>query len=478
MPKARTSKYFAQNDWSGGLSDSDLYGTKGSVALGVGLDIHSEPGVLNVSQALKKDSGATVDTLPLFAVNCTNGASYWFGDSAAIKKRLANGTWSSIATGIAGLGAVLGAAEWMGYIYFATATALHKLTVSSDVITASIQTLDTATWHPMVTQGLYLVIGNATKVATIDDAGTFTASGTPDITNMNSLPSYLQISCIEKFQTDVIIGTVANATTSYATLFRWDLSSPTWIDFKNIPETGVNALVPVDNYLMIQAGLQGQFYYYDGSVIQKYRKIKGTYANNTMQVFPGSVCVFRGIAMIGVSNKSGDPCLEGVYSIGQHDNTYPLATMLEYVPSPNITAGLEVGAMLAVGTTLLVAWKKEAAGGTYGVDVIDWSNKYSAAYFKTLAITGLDFKSKTFLEYVLNYKTLPVSTALTMTYDKNYVVSNTAVTLTQETNYNKYFGKATFEAQVAQFKVAFTASANTVPALRALYVSWNERELL
>lgn len=471
-------KKYILNNFSGGLSDSVLFGIKGSIAEGVGLDIHSQPGILNVSQALTKNSGSTVDTLPLFAVNCSNGASYWFGDSAAIKKRLANGTWSSISTGLVALGAVLGACEWMGYIYFATATALHKMAVANDAITGSIQTLDTATWHPMVTQGLYLIIGNATKIATIDDASVFTASGTPDITGMTTLPSYLQVSCLEKFQSDVIIGTVANANTPHATIFRWDTVSPTWIDFKDIPENGALAFIPVDNYLVIQAGNQGQFYYYDGSTIQKYRKISGTYASSTMQTYPGSVCVFRGIAMVGISNKSGNPCLEGVYSIGQRDNSYALATMLEYVPSPNITSGLQIGAMLAVGTTLLVAWKKEADGGTYGVDAIDWNAKYNGAYFKTLAVTGDESKNKTFQEYVLNYTALPASTSLALSYDKNYAGSFTSLTLAAETSYNKYFCKSSFEANTAQFKITFTTSANTAPALRAFYCIFNERDLL
>ena len=472
-------KSFSQNFWSGGLSDSIYYGVKGSIAEGVGIDIHSEPGVINVSQALKKDSGATVDTLPLFAVNASSGASYWFGDSAAIKKRLANGTWSSIATGLAAAGAVLGACEWMGYIYWATAVKLHKIKVSDDTVTLNIQILDTASWHPMVRQGLYLVIGNATKFATIDDTGTFTASGTPDIVNMEALPSYLQISCLEKFQTDVIAGTIADDTHS-ASLYRWDTVSPQWVDTKNIPENGVNALVPVDTYLVIQAGNQGQFYYYDGTVIEKYRKISGTYGSSVMQTYPGSVCVFKGIALVGISNSSGNPCLEGVYSIGQHDNTYPLATMLEYVPSPNITSGLQVGAMLSVGNaTLLVAWKKEAAGGTYGVDVIDYSNKYSSAYFKTLAITGDEETNKTFQEYVITYKTLPTSTSLALTYDVNFAGTFVGtITLNSESSYNKYQSRTSFEANVAQFKVAFTVSANTAPSVRKFYCEFNERPQL
>ena len=478
-------QFFKQNNFSGGLADSQLFGIKGSFAEMVGVDIHSTPGVLKVSQALTKESVVTgteiVTDFCKFAIDASDGNSYWFGDTGNIYKRTSTGVWSKVKAADAD-GAILGAKEFNGYFYWANATKLHEMIITGnwttdiDSVATWPKTLISATYHPMIVQGLYMFIGNNRNIASVDDAGTFTATGTPSITFDTLPPSYTIINMIP-FGTDFIMGTRVNSTYESARVFRQDFTLVSPLTDDDIPETGVNCFIRTDNYIFIQAGSQGTFYYYDGKTIEKVKKIPGDYVNKTMIVHPGSTCVFQGRAMIGVSNLSGNPCLEGIYSLGQYDRNYPLALVLEYVISPNKLTSIEIGAMLAIGTKLVVAWKNGSS--TYGVDVINYSAKYSGAYVKTLAITGEREGSKTFEEYVIGYKQKPAGTDIALSYDKNYAGTFAdTISLRDEVNYNKLFGDVSFDAGVVQFKIAFTVSGNDSPSIDLFYTKWNSREVL
>ena len=243
----------------------------------------------------------------------------------------------------------------------------------------------------------------------------------------------------------------------------------------DIPEIGINCFIPTDNYVFVQAGNQGHIYFYNGEKLDRLKAIQGDYANKTMIVHPGSSCVFRGLALFGVSNLSANPCLNGIYSLGQYDRNYPMALNCEYVNSHGKTSSVEVGALLAVGTSFLSAWKD---GSSYGVDNISWTAKYASAYLETLLITGNEENSKTFEEYVVEYRSKPASTDVGLSYYTNYGTSASSLTMTDETAYNKLFNKTNLEAGVIQFKLSFTVSANNAPEVRSLFTKWNEHDVL
>ena len=473
-------QFYKQQSWSGGLSDSPLFGVEGSFAEAVGVDIHSQPKVLKVSQALVKESGNVVVDFIKFSINASTGDSYYFGDAGNIYKRTSAGAWTVAYTDANG--AILGACEFNGYIYWATSTKLGRQSsanAASEVPWSSQnnvwQNLTAATYHPMIRQGLYLFIGNNRNIATVDDVGTFTAAGTPDVT-YETLPPQYSISAMCPYGIDFLVGTTVTSTYSSARVFRWDFTNAAWLTDDDIPEIGVNCFIPNDNYVFIQAGNQGRLYFYDGTSLEKIKTIQGDYANKTMVVYPGSYCAFRGIALFGVSNLSNNPCLEGVYSIGQYDRNYPMALSLPYVISPNKTTSISVGALLSQGSTLLVAWKD---GTTYGVDAISWSLKNTSAYIKTLVLGGEREKSKTFLEHLIGYKQKPSGTNITLTYDKNFAGSFAgSITLRDESDYNKLFSQNKFDAGVAQYKIAFTVSGNDAPEIDLFFTKWDSADVL
>ena len=477
-------EFYSQDNWDGGLSDSIIRGMKGSVAEAVGIDIRTTPGIITVSQALVKESGTTpavVVDFCKFALIATDGNAYFFGDTGHIYKRTSVGVWTDVYTDTNG--AILGCGEFNGYIYWATATKLGRQSVADAASETpwtpnnAWQTLTTAEYHPMTVMGLYLLIGNDTKIATVDDADIFTANGTPDVT-LTDLPPQYTITAITNFGIDILVGTKVTDTFSSALVLRWDMASPAYVSSDDIPEIGVNCFIPTDNFMFVQAGTQGRIYYYDGSMLFKKRKLNGDYANKTMTMYPGSYCSFRGVPCFGISNLSGDPVLEGIYTISQYDTDYPISIMLEYVPSTGHLSKMEIGAMISVGSNLLVAWRDKTSGTVVGVDNISWSAKYASAYFKTLAIGGDRRKKKTFQEYAISYKSKPTNTDISLSYYPNYATSDTAISLENQSDYNKLFAQNKFEAGEAQFKVVFTISGNNAPEVEEFYVQFNSQEVL
>ena len=358
-------RFFRQSFFSG-QADSIYSGPTGSLADAVGVDLFSTPGVVKAAQSMVKDSGVIITDFCQWKILASDGNQYWFADTGNVYKRTTTGVWSKCYDDSA---AILGAEEFDGYIYWATATALHRITTALASSEATWSTLDvgdvfpatltTSSWHPMVKSGLYLFIGNATQFATVDDVGAFKANGTQEVT-FAGLPHNHLIKCLAKFGIDIIAGTQIDSSTTSARVFRWDTVSPTYNSDDDIPEIGVNAFIVDDNYVYAQCGLSGNIYYYDGKNLIKKKKIKGDYANKTMTVHPGSVCNFQGIPLFGVSNVLSNPCNQGVYALGRYSELYPLGLVLEYPLSHTKFSGTETGALMVSGNTLYAAWKDSA----------------------------------------------------------------------------------------------------------------------
>ena len=355
-----------QNNFSGGLSDSLNIGVKGSFYEGAGLDIHSEPGVLKVNQALTKESATTVVGLVKTVVQGSDGKTYLGDDDGNIYIRTSTGSYSSAYRDASG-DATLGIDEYDGYFYWATETELHRMAIAGNWTTdvdsgaswpATFTNGDDA-YHPMLQVENTFFIGDGRAIASVDDTGTFTANGTPDVT-FGSLPHGYRARCFHQYDIDLLIGAGVTSTTNKARVFRWDTVSSTYLSTDDINEVGVNAFIPIGNSVFAQCGKFGNFYFYDGKnlVEPPAKKLRGTYSpSKYMEVYPEAVTNLKGLPLFGVSNGSGNPCLQGVYSLGRYDKNYPLALNLEYVVSPNVTSNIEIGVIHAVGSDLIVCWK-------------------------------------------------------------------------------------------------------------------------
>src|SRR3990167_3815797 len=173
-----------QNFNLGGLSDSKFSGTEYSLYKLTGWDPHSTPGLLKVAQKLTAETtGVEPTELCKERVNSSNGAQYWFSATTGkIWERPTTGTWRLVhtTTPAAGGAGCLGAREYHGYIYWATESRLHRITVANaddnDWATDAVEDWKTftntdASFHPMFeTPGLTLYIGDANFVAQVDHA--------------------------------------------------------------------------------------------------------------------------------------------------------------------------------------------------------------------------------------------------------------------------------------------------------------------
>jgi hypothetical protein len=479
MAKAKEVYSTTITRFDGGLSDSPLLGIKGSFYDGVGVDFRTIPGAVTAHQRLKKDSGDTVTELCKFAVSATDENSYWFSnESGKIWRRTSAGIWSLLMTNTNG--ACVGACEFNDYLYYATTTKLGRYGPLSGSPSASHswQDLNSAAYHPMCVQLLNLVVGNDTTLATVDDAGTFTSNGTSSSITFLSLPPAHSIRCLVPFNGKVLVGTYTLDSSSRAFLLNWDITKQSFDnDSPELPHNIIQAIIPGKESAYVIAGSEGVIYSFNGTTPTPVKRIPGSYSTSSyLYVYPGSFADLQGWAMFGVSNGTGNPVNQGIYSLGQRDKNYPFALNLDYPISTGDITDVEVGAMLVIGKDILCSRKR---GGNYGVDIVDWDNKYSSAYLTTLAITGNRFHEKKYTKHILSYKSLPTATALTLKYLKNFSTTEEDLTLEQRSENNKYFSKTEVpQCAVIQYKIGFTTNANDAPQLESMRSDYEEEVVI
>jgi len=463
-----------------GLSDSKWSGIAGSVAECVGLDLHSTPGLTKVQQKLALESGSTVDGLVKVAVAVSTGESFWFSaDTGKIWRRSSTGTWLLVHTTTAAVGEhkCLGAAEYNGYLYWATQSRLHRIAMATAHATLANWTAnaveDWATFevtdisfHPMAIQDLSLFIGDGNQVAEVNEDGDFDD-------NVLDIKTPLRIKAMIPYDIDLLIGTYVADTVNRTEIIRWDTVSPSWNTSDPIEEVGINAFIRDDNYVYVNAGRAGRIYFYNGEQLEPYKRIPGDYSSTKYgTVHPGSTANFKGVPIFGFSNGLGNPAKQGVYSFGSYSRDYTKVIDLSWVNSQDKVSTQETGAILVLDFDLIVAWKDSA---NYGVDKLDYSNKYGSAYFETM-ILAQDKRDieKTLAEVVAYYQSLPASTGITFSYKINH---GSYVAMTSVTHSNESAVKAELSVGKIgslQIKVAFTISSNDAPTLEALGVTFQE----
>ena len=463
-------------NWNrGGLSDSKWSGTQDSFFKMVGLDMHSSPGVLKVAQKMAKDSASTVTEFCKERVASSNGYTYWgSADSGKIWERTSAGVWSLVHTIVAAAGEVkiLGMAEYQGYIYIATQSRLHRI-LATGALGAAQWTANIAlnwatftntdiSFHPMKEVNLVLYIGDAHFVAQVD-GNTFSA-------NAVDIKTPLRVKALGRFGTDLLIGTYSGTVIAKSEIFRWNTWSVSFTNSDEIEEVGINAFLEADNYVFVQAGLSGNIYVYDGSVLELYRKIPGDYSpTKTGLVHPSSVANYNGEILFGFSNGTGNAADEGVYRIARGSRNYPSILDFPYPISERlegafVTSGIEIGAILVVGSDLFVAWKNDTA---YGIDKLDWSTKLDNAYLETRVLPFNRELLQNISKISVAYNSLPVSTAVNISYSKNYTAYTNTTEITDVDRLSIYADMEGIELSTLQIKLIMTTSSNTAPEIES-----------
>lgn len=249
----------------GGISDSKYQGVANSMYSMVGLDIHSEPGIIKVNQKLVKESGTTVVDFAKTIVPCSDGNTYMFGDAGNVYKRTSGGTYTVEATVS---GAIYGAIEFAGYIYYARSGYLGRWQIGT-AWSGRNDTYGTftngSTYHPMHIQNIVLYVGDKNLVAQVE-GGVFTA-------NALDLETQYSITSLGEIGTDLLIGTYTSDNVSKTRIFRWNTWSTSFTSSDAIPETGINSFLSTDNFVLVQAGSKGNLYAYNGESLERFKRI-------------------------------------------------------------------------------------------------------------------------------------------------------------------------------------------------------------
>ena len=463
-----------------GLSDSKFSGILGSVAAMVGIDIHSKPGLIKIHQALTKESGAIVTALCRVRLTVSTGETFWFSyTDGKIWRRSTAGDWLLVHTTTAAAGAhgCLGAEVYDGYIYWATQSRLHRIQISAGIASLANWTANAAedwatftntdaAFHPMVVRGLRLFIGDAHYVAKVYDDG-----GHVFEADALNIKQPLRIKTMIEFDIDLLIGTYVSDYVNKAQIIRWDTyDDESWQTDDTIEENGINAFIKDDNYVYAQCGKYGRIYFYDGSRLIPYKRIPGDWSPTKYgEVYPQAVSTLLTIPVFGLSNGSGNPALQGVYSFGSYSKDYPKVLDLSYPVSAGLST-VEVGAVLAVGADLLVSWKSATS---QGVDKLSYTAKYASAYIETMVLTTDDERDtlKTIREVFANYASLPADTAIGFKYKKKHEAAfSAALTVIDDTKLVQVRTSEGTIPEVAalQLRIDFTVDANNSPEVESL----------
>lgn len=454
----------------GGLADSKFAGIQSSVAEAVGLDIHSKPGIVRVHQKMTKDANFPTTEFIKVAVNISTGLSVWFSSTTGkIWVRQTNGDvdLAHTTTPAAGGAGCLGAMQYQDYLYWATELRLHRIPIANVDSSWAGETEDFGTFdvgddefHPFLEQNRVLYIGDGNQIAQVED-GVFSS-------NALDIKAPYRIKCLGPFNTDVLIGTFVNDNVTETRIFRWNTWSVDFTSSDPLPEIGINSFLNVDNFSLVSAGIFGNLYFYNGSQLEQYKRIPGDYSPTaTSTIHPNARANFFGMPLFGVSNRVGNPCKQGIYSLGRYDRNYPLVMNLDYPISEDVFAGIEIGVILPVGADLFVSWKNGAA---YGVDQLDYSAKYASAYFISRVIKPDRDFLKPFRKFVVAYDELPTGTSFTLERKAGTDSAFVALPSRKTANHRAYIANNKIDATSLQVKVEFGVSGNDGPDFEELKV--------
>lgn len=357
-------------DFRGGLSTQSNRGPRGAFYGGYALDIRNGDNTLKCNQALKKDSGAIVTDFIRAGFKASDGNNYAFGDTGKIYRKI-SGTWSVVYTDTGKITGAYefvhndGAGNYIPYLVWATKTKLMQ-TKLSDTTFASVTTAGTFALgtepHTMRMASGMLMVCDGNYIALLDYQGAYNSQGLNIAGGNNGNALYER-------NDEVIIGTVGNGSDS-AWLFSWNGSALSWLLKRPAQGSIVNALIPLELGMMLQAGNEGYLRYWNYSDVGPLKRVTNQ-GSPCLSSYPEATVEYHTIPYIGMNGGNRG----GVYSVGRLDKNDVLALNLEYIPSAGF--GAEIGALWRDGDDMYVSWKQ---GTSYGIDIIDHTTKATAVW--------------------------------------------------------------------------------------------------
>lgn len=462
----------------GGIADSIYTGLPHSLASIVGFDLHSVPGLIIVNQKLAHHSPIVGDHLVddlCKIVPASNGKMYLFGKTTGKIWEVNGNTYTLLGTvaPAAGAAGILDAMEYYGYLYYAMQNRLGRISVGGAWGTRNDNWATflkgCATDHPMKKLNLVLYIGDANVVAQVDAS---TDGGVTHTFSNNALDIETSevVQTLGRLNTNILVGSKCLSGVNSAGVYVWN----TWtesFDFEDhITEDGINAFFPHNTDIIVNAGLNGNLYAFNGSKLLSLKQIPPNFPTlysptNTGRVYHSAVENKMGIPIFGFSRVTGNPALQGIYSLGYKNISYPRILTLEFpIPAGNLS-NITIWSIALVGNDLYVSYMDEAVGGTVkGVAKLDWSNKIDGAYFETKVIKFTKTLMDKFTKFVSNYNQKPTGASLELWYKINhgsYVQFDEGEgQIVADSDRKQYSSDQTIEAKTMQLKVVARSTGN------------------
>jgi hypothetical protein len=288
------------------------------------------------------------------------------------------------------------------------------------------------------------------------------------------VPQPYKITTLGKSGTDLLIGTKITNAVNDSGIFVWNGWSLSYTANDNVKEVGVNAFIDGDNYTLASVGTNGNLYLYSSGRLELYKTIPGEYSpTKTCTVNPYATANFQGLPLFGLSNVTGNPALQGIYSYGSKKANFPFVLNLEFPISKRdgtnlLLAGIKIGAIVVVGNDIFCSW--DDGGSSVGVDKLDYSNKLESAYLETTLIMPDRSILGKFNKYICCYKSLPTGSLFDVKYKKNHAVDWVSLGLVNDDIRKLMYKESMIEASTFRARVDFTVLGNASPELESLYV--------
>lgn len=309
------------------------------------LDVHTSTLLAQCQLALTSDN-VTI-TEPCYRATAPNGDVYFFSStSGKTWKRTSGGTVTLVNTNANGAHA--GARYFNGYIYYATSTKLGRFDLASTWADSWATFSNGDAIKDMEEINLSLFITDGKYIAAVNAAGTFEA-------NSLDLPANFRASTLAAEHFDLAIGSIESTGSVLSKFFLWDTYSSSWTSEDEIFEIGINCFIKADNLLLALCGTEGNLYYWNGSAMVFFRKIRGVTSALGHQLST----VLKGKPLVAIGTE--------VYSIHRSSGELPIALTEEF------TAASAIVSIVAQGSQLFVAHQTglQKIGTNYATATVD-----------------------------------------------------------------------------------------------------------
>jgi hypothetical protein len=384
-------KQWIIDQWYGGISDTEKQVVRTTYLLekqyqfyfGQNINIMNDGGWVQLQRKASLDTpGGTLTSIPRWMVSGQpyNTNIYIYCANGDLFQRSSGGVYTKLFTVPNSQGNGLGV--WNGYLYYTSNKAIGlygALTSASpsrndNYLTNGINDTTSTGIMPVNTDLPFVSIGHGNNIGKFD--------GTTWTPNQLTVPvnSYVRSFALANQMLTAAASTGAgtlNTNQGYAIF--WDGSNYTY----NVYATGpmaIDCLLNNKNRLLSVSGSNGVLYQ-NVSPFQGLMRFPKLLFNDNIQIHPGSVANYKGLAMFGVSaSASSSKLVQGVYHWGNRNENYPEGMNLDFTISTGNTSNIAIGALLATGTQLFIGWQDNNTG-TYGIDQVSDSGSFYTSGF-------------------------------------------------------------------------------------------------